>query len=78
MTRYHEDFDPPTDESTRLVCPNPDCDNGEVWSPRTFSEYQGEVPHGGMVTYHDEDDLYCEFCGAEAVDQTQFDRTGDE
>lgn len=74
---YYEPPDSPMDESVTLRCPNPECwmyfdpegpEIGETWHPTTFSEYQGAPPHGGMVSFYDEDSWLCEECVTEGVE----------
>jgi hypothetical protein len=74
----YEDPDPPVDEGTTLRCPNPECDlyydpedegpRGETWHPEIFFEYQGVVPHGGIVSFHEDDAFDCDECGTEGVE----------
>lgn len=58
---YYEPPDPPVDESVKLRCAG--C--GEEWHPEVEWEYQGEVPHGGMVSFYTDDAFDCPSCGEE-------------
>lgn len=50
------------DDAPQLICSNPNCrDEREA---KTEVEYQGEVPHGGSVTFL-VDEFICESCGAD-------------
>ncbi len=64
---FMDNGDPQVDESVTLVCPNSECPvhkAGETWHPRTFTEYQGEYPMGGLVDFYSDDAFECE-CGSE-------------
>lgn len=70
-----EPSDPQVDEAVQVRCVNPECwmyydpekENcpGETWHPRTFSEYQGVPPHGGIVEFHEDEAFDCAECGHE-------------
>lgn len=72
-------WEPPdadVDRGVKVRCTNAACtagtksaadalESGLWWHPTTFSEYQGEVPHGGIVHFHEDDAFDCETCGQE-------------
>ena len=73
---YYEPPDPLVDEHTQLRCINPKCFmfeefedpesracGGGTWHPEIEYEYQGEIPHGGMVSFYVEDSHDCPECG---------------
>lgn len=51
--------DPPTDEHVTVRCE--ECE--EEWHPEVEYEYQGEIPHGGMVAFYTDDAFDCPSCG---------------
>lgn len=65
MTWYpaHFDYEEPDRGGPLLRCQNPAC--REEFVADTTTEYQGVSPHGGPVTFLD-DEMICEYCETEA------------
>jgi hypothetical protein len=38
------------------------------WHPQTFTEYQGERPHGGLVQFYTDGAFECPECSREGVE----------
>jgi hypothetical protein len=68
-----------SDASVKVRCTNAACSEythddedalefGLWWHPRTFTEYQGERPHGGYVLVYSMESHCCPECNIEGVE----------